>query len=149
MKIYLGSDHQGFYAKAKIEDFLMKNNYLVDDIGDNKLDPNDDYPIFAQRVVNNLLSSDDSDPRGILLCGSGQGMVIAANRFKGIRACLGWDIKSVKDSRNDEDSNVLCLPAQVLNTQESLDIISQWLETPFSKAPRHIRRIRELDEMSL
>ncbi|HUY53052.1 MAG TPA: RpiB/LacA/LacB family sugar-phosphate isomerase [Candidatus Dormibacteraeota bacterium] len=148
MKIYLGSDHQGFYARNKIRDFLIKNNYIVDDLGDHKLDPNDDYPIFAQRVVNDVLASDDPDPRGILLCGSGQGMVIAANRFKGIRACLGWDIKSVRDSRNDENSNVLCLPAQILDGQEVLDIIHRWLESPFSGAPRHSRRIRELDEMN-
>ncbi|HEY5268000.1 MAG TPA: RpiB/LacA/LacB family sugar-phosphate isomerase [Candidatus Saccharimonadales bacterium] len=148
MKIYLGSDHNGFYFKRKIEDFLLKNNYVIDDLGDVRLDPDDDYPIFAQRVVNSVLSSEDSDPRGILLCGSGQGMMIAANRFSGIRACLGWDIESAKDSRNDEDSNILCLPAKTLNNGESLEIISQWLQTPFSKAPRHSRRIRELDEMS-
>jgi len=148
MKIYLGSDHNGFYFKSKIKDFLLNNNYDIDDLGDERLDPNDDYPVFAQRVVNSVLSSEDSDPRGILLCGSGQGMMIAANRFNGIRACLGWDVESAKDSRNDEDSNILCLPAKTLNNGESLDIISQWLKTPFSKAPRHSRRIRELDEMS-
>ena len=147
MKIYLGSDHNGFYFKQKVADFLVKNNYQIEDLGDGKLDPVDDYPIFAQKVVKNLLASDDSEPRGILLCGSGQGMMIAANRFKGIRACLGWDVQAAKDSRNDEDSNVLCLPAKILNTEESLDIIGQWLDTPFSRAPRHSRRIRELDEM--
>jgi ribose 5-phosphate isomerase B len=148
MKIYLGSDHNGFYFKRKIADFLLKNNYTIDDLGDDKLDPDDDYPIFAQRVVNNILASDDREPRGILLCGSGQGMMIAANRINGIRACLGWDIEAAKDSRNDEDSNVLCLPAKTLDSQESLDIIRQWLDTPFSEAPRHRRRIRELDEMN-
>ncbi|HUC78855.1 MAG TPA: RpiB/LacA/LacB family sugar-phosphate isomerase [Candidatus Saccharimonadales bacterium] len=147
MKIYLGADHNGFYFKQKIEDFLSKNNYLIDDLGDKKLDPQDDYPIFARKVVNNVLSSPDLDPRGILLCGSGQGMMIAANRVKGIRACLGWSEQAAKDSRNDEDSNILCLPASVLNTKQSLDIIKQWLDTPFSNAPRHIRRMRELDEM--
>lgn len=148
MKIYLGSDHNGFYFKQKIEDFLTKNNYLIDDLGDKKLDPQDDYPIFAQKVVNRVLASSDLDPRGILLCGSGQGMMIAANRIKGIRACLGWSVEAAKDSRNDEDSNILCLPAWVLDNNESFDIIKQWLDTPFSDAPRHIRRIRELDEMS-
>jgi ribose 5-phosphate isomerase B len=149
MKVYLGSDHNGFYFRTKIADFLLKNNYVIDDLGDDKLDPNDDYPVFAQKVVNNILASDDPDPRGILLCGSGQGMMIAANRFKGIRACLGWDAQAAKDSRNDEDSNILCLPSKVLNTKESFNIIHQWLDTPFSEAPRHCRRIRELDETGL
>jgi ribose 5-phosphate isomerase B len=74
-------------------------------------------------------------------------MMMAANRTKGIRACLGWSVEAAKDSRNDEDSNVLCIPASVLNTKESLDIIKLWLDTPFSEAPRHIRRMRELDEI--
>jgi len=147
MKIYLGADHNGFYFKQKIEDFLVKNNYVIDDLGDKKLDPQDDYPVFAGKVVNSVLSSSDMDPRGILLCGSGQGMMIAANRTKGIRACLGWSVEAAKDSRNDEDSNVLCIPASVLDSKESLDIIKLWLDTPFSEAPRHIRRMRELDEI--
>jgi ribose 5-phosphate isomerase B len=147
MKIYLGSDHNGFYFKQKVVNFLSKNNYDVADLGDDKLDPADDYPIFARKVVNNILASDDNDPRGILLCGSGQGMMIAANRIKGIRACLGWNAEAAKESRNDEDSNVLCLPASILDNLESLSIISQWLDTPFSGASRHSRRIRELDEM--
>lgn len=146
MKVYLGADHNGFYFKQQIVDFLVKNNYEIADLGDDKLNPEDDYPVFAKKVVNNLLASDEDDPRGILLCGSGQGMVIAANRTKGIRACLGWSIDAAKSSRNDEDSNVLCLPASILSNQESFNIISQWLDTPFSGASRHSRRIRELDE---
>jgi ribose 5-phosphate isomerase B len=148
MKIFLGADHNGFYLKKDINDYLAKHGYKVTDDGDLKLDPMDDYPVFAQKVVNEVLASDDEDPRGILVCGSGQGMMMAANRFKGIRACLGWDIEAVRASRNDEDSNILCIPSRVLKDKDAFHIITSWLDTPFAKAPRYIRRLKELDRMN-
>lgn len=72
---------------------------------------------------------------------------MAANRFKGIRACLAYDRESARSSRNDDDSNVLCLPASVLKTEEAGSIVQTWLDTPFAAAPRYVRRIKELDEM--
>jgi phosphoribosylaminoimidazolecarboxamide formyltransferase/IMP cyclohydrolase len=103
--------------------------------------------IFAQKVVTNVLSDKDIETRGILLCGSGQGMCMAANRFKGIRACLGYDRESVRAARNDDDSNVLCLPANALEKGELKVIVETWLNTPFANASRFRRRIKELDEL--
>jgi len=148
MKIFVGADHQGFHLRAGLLKYLRSNGYDIADKGDATLQPDDDYPQFAGRVVAALLASDDPDSRGILLCGSGQGMCIAANRYKGIRACLGYDQKTVQSARNDDDSNVLCLPAAALETDEAFRIVETWLKTPFSAAPRYIRRNKELDELS-
>lgn len=146
MKIYVGADHNGFSLKSKLVTYLQSAGYTVVDDGSDNLNPDDDFPVFAQRVVNDMLSSDDKDPRGILICGSGQGMCIAANRFKGIRACLGYDRESVRAARNDDNSNILCLPAHVVETGEVKVIVETWINTAFANAPRFVRRLKELDE---
>lgn len=149
MKIYLGSDHQGFELKEKIFGYLVKHNYDVEDVGDKELDPCDDFPEFAQAAALKVIGSDDSDPRAVLLCGGGQGMAMAANRFKGIRASVIWDAFEAKMTRNDNDSNVLCLPSRLLKDQDDVwqGIIETWLNTPFADAPRFKRRNQQIDEM--
>lgn len=148
MKIYIGTDHNGFRLKTQLVEYLKKAGYDVVDDGDTKLDPNDDFPVFAQKVVIDVLGSDDKDARGILLCGSGQGMCMAANRFKGIRAALIYDRESARSSRNDDDSNIACLPADVMDKKDASLIIETWLNTPFAGAARYIRRIKEMDELN-
>ena len=147
MKIYLGADHNGFEFKKQIADFLQRSGYEVVDEGDMSLDQDDDFPQFAGRVVSNLLA-DKSDAKGILICGSGQGMCIAANRFKGIRASLCWNLEEARASRNDDNSNVLCLSARSTKLEDTEAIISTWLTTPFAGAPRFKRRIQQLDELN-
>lgn len=146
MVIYIGADHNGFALKYKLSDYLKRAGYSVVDEGDDHLDPDDDFPVFATKVVSAILSSDDPDPRGILLCGSGQGMCMAANRHKGIRAALCWDRQSAREVRNDDNSNVLCLPSRLLEEQEADVVVETWLNTPFANAPRFIRRLNELDQ---
>lgn len=148
MKIYIGADHNGFEMKRTLLEELTAAGYQVVDEGDKQLKPEDDYPEFASRVVLAMKASDDKDPRGILICGSGQGMCIAANRYKGIRACLINDLEEARASRNDDDCNVLCLPARYLSIEEAIQLTEAWLETPFAGAPRFIRRIKELDKLS-
>ena len=95
-----------------------------------------------------MIGSKDKDPRAILICGSGQGMLMAANRFKGVRAGLGWSEGAAMSIRNDEDSNVLALPAQALKEEyQWAPIIDTWLNTKFAGATRFIRRINELDNI--
>jgi len=149
MKIYLGADHQGFELKERVEAYLTKHGYIVEDIGDKELDPNDDFPLFAQRAVLKVLGSDDKDPRAILICGGGQGMAMAANRFNGIRAAVIWDAYEAKMTRNDNDSNVLSLPARIVAEDDSLwqGILETWLNTPFAVAARYVRRNREIDDL--
>lgn len=149
MKIFLGSDHQGFHLKEKVFAYLAKRGYIVEDIGGKILDPNDDFPEFAQAVALQIIGSTDKDPRGILLCGGGQGMAMAANRFRGIRASVIWDAFEAKMTRNDNDSNILCLPSRLLEDDESAweGIVETWLNTPFADAVRFRRRNSQIDEL--
>lgn len=150
MKIYIGADHQGYGPKKQLFDYLAKEGYDVEDIGDETFDPDDDFPVFASRAVHKVLGSDSHDTRGILICGSGQGMMMAANRYKGIRAGLGWSIAAAKSTRNDEDSNVLALPSELFvgNGHEAFVVVEAWLRTPFAGATRFMRRNKELDQLS-
>lgn len=148
MKIYIGSDHGGFHLKEKIFAYLAKHNYEVEDVGDKELDPDDDFPQFAQIAATKVIGSDDSDPRAILICTGGQGMAMAANRFHGIRASVIWDAFEAHETRNDNDSNVLCLPGRILENDDALwqGIVETWLSTPFAGAARYRRRNAELDD---
>lgn len=147
MKIYIGADHNGFDMKSGLVEYLRRNNYEVVDEGDERRDPEDDFPQFASRVVMAMKASDDPDPRGILICGSGQGMCMAANRYKGIRASLCDSVVEAKMSRNDDDANVLCLPARLIKEGRAEQVVKAWLETGFAGAARFRRRIAELDEL--
>ena len=146
MKIYLGSDHGGYDWKQQIFAYLSRHEYDVEDVGGKELNPDDDYPQFAHQVVMKVLGSEDPDARGILLCRGGQGMAIAANRHPGIRASVIWNAHEAKMTRLDNDSNVLCIPADHIDFAEVSGILETWLSTEFSQAPRHIRRLQEIDD---
>jgi len=147
MKIFMGADHNGFDMKRELREALARAGYDVSDEGDTVHDPHDDFPQFAERVVRAIQAEHDPDARGILICGSGQGMCIAANRFKGMRASLIWNEHEARAARNDDDSNILCLPARSISTQEAVRIAETWLATPFAGAARYKRRIKELDTL--
>lgn len=149
MKIFIGADHGGYYLKEKIEAHLVKAGYDVEDVGDKVLDSKDDYPQFAFAAATKVLGSEDKDARAIMICKGGQGMAIAANRIRGIRAVVIADVEEARMSRNDNDANVLSLPARVLEENEKLayDIVDTWIKTPFSGAERHVRRLREIEEI--
>lgn len=149
MKIYLGSDHAGFHLKEDVFAYLAKHGYEVEEVGDTTLDPDDDFPEFAQQAALKVIGDEDKDPRAILISGSGQGMAIAANRFRGIRATVVWDAHEAKVTRNDNDSNILCLPARILEDDKSAwqGIIETWLATPFASAVRFKRRNAQIDEV--
>lgn len=150
MKIYLGSDHQGFQLKQRMFAYLVKQGYDVEDVGDKTLDPDDDFPQFAVAAALKIIGDDGPDARAILICGGGQGMSIAANRMHGIRAAVIWDAYEAKMTRNDNDSNVLCLPARLLDDNQDRweHIVDTWLTTPFAAATRYVRRNRQLDELA-
>ena len=149
MKIYLGADHQGFAMKTAVLAYLKDRKYDAEDIGDTELDPNDDFPEFAHAAAHKVLGDPTHDARAILICGGGQGMAMAANRFRGIRASVIWDAYEAKMTRNDNDSNVLCLPSRVLADDDKAwkDIIDTWLTTPYADAPRYKRRNAQIDEV--
>ena len=142
--IYLGADHAGYEAKEALKSFLAEQGHTVDDLGATKLDPDDDYPQFAHAVAEKVAA--DPDSRGILLCGNGQGVCIAANKVAGIRAISSWNPEHAKTTRTDDDANVLCLAARHLDQATIEAIVTTWLATPFSNEPRHVRRIQAIDD---
>jgi ribose 5-phosphate isomerase B len=147
MKLFVAADHRGFELKDAVLAYLTKQGHDAVDSGDVQFDPEDDFPVYAVKAAHEVLRHDNS--RAILICGSGQGMVMAANRIKGIRAGLGWSRQAAQGIRNDEDSNVLALPAELYDTDKKLvfSIIDDFIQTPFANAPRYIRRNKELDSL--
>ena len=151
MRVYLGADHQGFYLKNKIRDYLTKAGYQITDYSNEQFDPDDDFPQFARAAAARVVDEEDDTDVAILICGGGQGMAMAANRIKGVRAIVAMSVDDAKYGRNDNDANVLCLPARILDKDYTTplwqDIIDAFLTTPFAGAERYIRRNRELDEL--
>ena len=140
-KIIIASDHGGFELKEKIIAYLNENNYEVEDLGTNSKE-SCDYPVYAKKLCKELL--ENNIKKGILICGTGLGMQITANKFKGIRAVCVSDTYSAKMSREHNDSNVLCLGARVLGEGLAKEIIDVWLKTDFL-GERHQRRVDMID----
>lgn len=140
-KIFIGSDHAGFELKSVLQDELLLE-YLVTDCGANSTD-SVDYPLFAHDVANNVLSNPDSI--GILICATGIGMSIAANRHRGIRAALCRGVKDVKLARHHNNANVLVLGATHTSPDEAIEMIKAFLSTSFDGG-RHEKRINLLDQ---
>ena len=137
MKIVLGSDHGGFALKNEIVQFLVRAGHDVNDVGCHSQD-SVDYPDYADKVCREIIEG--RSLRGILVCGTGIGMSIAANRYRQIRAALCHESFSARMSREHNDANVLCLGDRVLGGAIALDIVKVWLETEFAGG-RHLRRV--------
>ncbi len=149
MKIILGSDHAGFELKEAVKSYLLKAGIDLEDLGAYKYIKTDDYPDYAEKVAEKVSRYKGS--RGILFCGSAEGICIAANKFKGIRAVAVWTEKIAKISREHNDANILCLaggktlaPIPSLPSSKAKKIVNIWLKTPFSKEPRHKRRLNKI-----
>lgn len=145
MKVILAADHGGFKLKEALKPYLADKGFEVEDVGARALDKQDDFPQYAFAAVTKVLGEEDA--RGILVCGSGQGMAMAANRVRGIRASLVWSEDVARETREDNDSNVLSLPARFISEDEAKKIVDVWLATPFSKNPKYHRRIDEVEEI--
>ncbi len=139
-KIVLASDHGGFRLKEEVKKHLKKEGYEVLDIG-TRNEKSVDYPKFGLKAAK--LVSQKEVERGILFCGTGLGMMLTANKVKGIRAVVCSDIFSAKLSRLHNDVNILCLGGHLLGIDLALEIVMTWLETPFSGG-RHRRRINQI-----
>jgi ribose 5-phosphate isomerase B len=143
MIIYLGADHQGFELKEYIEGLVKSMGYEVADLGNKEYEADDDYPDFAKEVARRV-SQGYENSRGILVCGSGVGVDIVANKFKNIRSALAFNSNQAYDSRNDDDTNILSLPSNYLSREKAKGIVVTWLETPFSGESRHVRRLQKI-----
>lgn len=142
--LYLGADHAGFALKQELAKFLAKQGYKVVDKGAHALQPQDDYPIPAYNVAKAVVANRGM---GILVCGSAEGICIAANKVKGIRAIAAWTLKSAKLSRQHGDANILCLSGWELSPSHAKKIALTWLKTPFSEQERHERRINQIKQI--
>jgi len=141
--IHIAADHAGYKLKQKIKEYLFEKGYPIVDWGAHKLDKNDDYPDYAKKVGKAV----QKNGKGILICGSAEGMCIAANKILGIRAIAAWDVKNAKLSREHNDANVLCLSGRQLTQKKAEQIVMTWLKTEFSKDKRHVRRIEKIKKM--
>lgn len=143
--IYIGADHRGFELKTRLYKRLVDQGYQVTDLGNDHLDPSDDYVDFAAKVGEAVVG--DLKNRGILLCGSGVGVDIAANKLDGVRSALVDDVKKAQAARNDDNANVLSLPADSLDEETAFEIIKVFLDTDFSGEERYQRRIEKVEEL--
>jgi len=142
--LYIASDHAGYTRKEQVKIFLEKNRIKYKDLGPSNNEKRVDYPDYAKKVCKKILLKPDKN-KGILICGSGTGMSMAANRFKKIRAVIGYDIYSAKMSRRDNDSNVLCLRALKFSLIKTIPILKTWFSTSPNNDPRYKIRAQKLD----
>ena len=141
MKIAIGSDHAGFEYKEKIREFLQSLGHEVRDFGTSSNAPVD-YPVFI-RPTGEAVASGECE-RGIVLGGSGNGEAIVANRVKGIRCAVCWNVKSARLGRQHNDANVISVGQRMMSLETALEIVKTWLDTPF-QGGRHQHRIELID----
>ncbi|MFL5499770.1 MAG: RpiB/LacA/LacB family sugar-phosphate isomerase [Gemmatimonadaceae bacterium] len=141
--IPIASDHAGVEMKNRLVSELKKLGYTPDDLGSKDPEQPDDYPDYAHPVAKEV--SEGVAKRGILLCGSGVGMDIVANRYPGVRAALAWEPEIGELSRRHNDSNILVLPARFMSEDQGVQTMKAWLDAKF-EGGRHERRVRKIDE---
>lgn len=146
MIIYIGADHRGFELKERIKKYLSDKNYKVEDVGNHYYDESDDYPDFAIKVAENISKSPNHNA-GIVICGSGVGVDIVANKFIGVRSALAANEDQIIAARKDDDVNVLALAAEFISEEDAQKIVDLFLETKFDEEDRHERRLEKIEEM--
>ena len=139
MKITIGCDHAGVEYKSKIVDFLEKEKHEVLDVGTHGKE-SVDYPDYAHLVAEEVLAGADY---GVLICGSGNGVSMAANKHEGVRAALCWSEEITKLARQHNDANIISIPARFLSLEESIQLIKTFLTEPF-EGGRHLRRVQKI-----
>ena len=142
--IALGCDHGGYNLKSEIIKFLESKGIECIDFGTNNTNDSVDYPIYARKVANSIVSGECKT--GILICGTGIGISISANKIPGIRAALCHDCFSAEATRLHNDANILAMGARVVGPGLAIKIVDTFLNTPFSNDERHIRRINLIEE---
>lgn len=145
MKIYLGSDHRGYELKEKIFSWLVDKGKRVEDFGAYEYNKKDDYTVYAEKVAS--MVADKKGRKGILFCGSGVGVDIAANKFDGVRASIGKEVDQVKAGRKDDDMNVLVIAADFTKLTETKKMIEAFLQTKFSAKKRHKKRLEDIERI--
>ena len=142
MKIAIASDHAGYPLKKKLAETLKKNGYELLDLSGDNPDPEDDYPDFAKAAA--LSVAEKKVERAVLICGSGVGANVAANKVPGARACVCHDTFSARQGVEDDDMNVLCLGGRIIGEELAKEILKTFLAARFSNAERHLRRLKKI-----
>lgn len=143
MIIYIGADHRGFYLKETLKRTLVADGYDVIDLGNTESNPDDDYSDCAAAVAQKVAGTGE-EVRGILICGSGIGVDVTANKFKGVRSALAISADQIRAGRHDDDVNVLSIAAEFTEEKTALEIARVFLGTPFGKEERYMRRLDKL-----
>ncbi len=142
MKVFIGADHGGFKLKEQLKRYLQSKGHRMTDCGAHHVDPKDDYPDFATPVARTVSAAKNT--RGILICRSGVGMNIVANRFPKIFAVLTDNVKLLTMVREHEDVNILCLASDFITLKKAKQLVDTFLSVPFSGEKRHRRRLRKI-----
>ncbi len=142
--IYLGADHLGLELKEKAKKWLVAWGYQFEDLGNQRLETEDDYPDFAIKVAKKLGKEKDF---GILFCGSGVGMDIVANRFSKVRCGLGFSQQQIRLAKRDDNINCLSLAADFIDENDAKAIIQIFLETQFSRGEKYLRRLKKIEKI--
>lgn len=145
MKVFIGADHRGFALKNALAKWLAAHGYSVGDCGPAALNPEDDYPDYALRVAQSVAGF--AGARGVLVCGSGVGMDVVANKVRGVRATLGFAPDEIVHGRARDDINVLTLPADKLEPHDAEALVELFLMTPFGAAERDMRRQKKIADI--
>ena len=144
--IYLGSDHRGYWLREQISLWLYRWQLPFELIGGKKPLAGDDYPVVAAKLARKVADHREAAV-GIIICGSGVGVCIAANKIAGIRAGLGFSGQQIKAARREDDINVLALAADFLSAKRAQKIVRVFLETEFDRQPRYRRRLRQIAKL--
>ena len=147
MKVFLGADHAGYELKTILSEHLAHTGHEVIDLGAKTLDEEDDYPRYAYAVASRILGEEDDTALGILICGSGQGMSIAANRVNGVRAALSWSTETAQLAREDDNANVLVFPSRFLDAEGAIAALDAFMHAEFKANPKYQRRLDELEQL--
>jgi ribose 5-phosphate isomerase B len=142
--ILIAADHAGFEEKEVLKRELTKLGFNSEDLGASASISDDDYPDYAHPLARKI--SRGEAKRGILLCGSGIGVDIVANRYPNVRAALSWMPEIAELSRRHNDSNVLVIPSRFVSTDQAVELMKRWLATPF-EGGRHMRRVEKIDDL--
>ena len=148
MRIYLGADHRGFELKEQVKDWLVQNEYEVEDVGYHVFDPDNDYVDPALKVAESIEGNGETS-RGILLCGSGHGVDIVANRFPHVRAIIGFNGQLPIQAREHEDANILVIPSDWVNMEEAFNRIEIFLQTEKVESVKYDRRRARISNLSI
>ncbi len=146
MHIYLGADHRGLNLKKEVIEWLSSHFYTFTDFGANAYDAEDDYNDYAKKVATAIQENPNGEAIGVLICGSGQGMAMQANRYKGVRAALCHSAQESIETRGHNDANVLCLSADV-GDDNFTQILDAFLDSKPINNPKYERRKQKLDEI--